>query len=177
MPRSGLVFLTVALTLVSGGCGGENSESDATGPTTGAPGTSPDGTTPSPTMSDVPAQTVIDPDTLVTPRRSRVYAEIVDQLDESPDYWIEFFAETAGGEEVCVTYYCGDKVIIAGTYHLTVRDKSRSCNIRLEGPGVDLTTSGARTETIPLTLRPGIYDYTGSCWAGGEGRITVVPPR
>jgi plastocyanin len=47
----------------------------------------------------------------------------------------------------------------AGTYRITVRDRSAAHNFRLKGPGVNKATSvaGTGTSTWKVRLRPGTY--------------------
>ena len=52
----------------------------------------------------------------------------------------------------------------AGTYRLTVQDRSSEHNLRLIGPGVNVATSvgGTGAKTFRVTLRPG-KTYTFLC--------------
>lgn len=61
--------------------------------------------------------------------------------------------KTAAGKAV--------KILKAGTYAITVEDKSSLHNFHLLGPGVNKKTSvgGTGTQTWTVTLKPGKYTY------------------
>lgn len=64
-----------------------------------------------------------------------LYARIID-IEESPEYSIDFFAETKSGKRICVTYVCGDARIAAGRYNLFVTDnpsRTSARHVRVRG--------------------------------------------
>jgi len=64
--------------------------------------------------------------------------------------------------------------LAVGTYKIVVRDTSTSQNFHLEGPGVNLRTSGPDVGEVTwtVTLRNGEYEYY-SYRGGREGQFTV----
>jgi hypothetical protein len=69
--------------------------------------------------------------------------------------------------------------MVAGSYWIVVRDRSRRCNFHLWGPGVNRRTSvGSRGETTwILSLRPGRYRFGCDTQAGRmHGSFTVSAP-
>jgi len=68
------------------------------------------------------------------------------------------------------------KTLTAGTYRLTVSDRSATGNFHLTGPGVNRKTAIAQktTATWQLTLKAGTYTYRSDANPRVKGTFTVA---
>src|SRR5206468_10917889 len=70
------------------------------------------------------------------------------------------------------------KQIVSDHYVITVKDRSKTDNLRLRGPGVNKATGVAFRGTVrwPLTLKEGVYTFSSDARRSVRRSIRVTGP-